>query len=425
MVSPGERRQFRAPVRSGSRARYGLRRVRTTPHDPRKARLGLYVDVIYRKVEHESGARYSTDRAFILFASEVASHFESLTVFGRVTQALEDSEYVLGEGTRVVALPFYSNLRRLGAVGRAAAGTVRAFARGLRDVDTVWVFGPHVFGATLAVLALLRRRKVVLGVRQDTVEYSVRRAGSGRWRPVLVAVRLLDLVDRLVSRLLRTTVVGDEIGRRYGAPRKRLLVMTASLVPESAIVTAPPARDWSGTLELLTVGRIEPEKNPLLVADLLAELDRRSPGRYRLTWIGRGGLEEELRARAAELGVADLLELAGYVRFGPALLERYRRAHVFVHVSLTEGLPQVLLEAQASAVPVVATDVGSVRAALDGGSAGVLVPPRDLAALVAGVERLASDEALRDRVVARGLELVRDRSLEREAARVAEFIAGA
>ena len=289
----------------------------------------------------------------------------------------------------------------------------------------MWIFGPHIFGWLLAILALLRRRRVVLGVRQDTVQYTRRRIASRRWVPILAAMRLLDLVDRLASRRLPTTVVGEEVGRRYGAPRPRLLVMTVSLVRESDIVATPEPKDWTGQLELLTVGRLEPEKNPLLLVELLAELDRRDPGRYRLTWIGRGVLEDDVRRLASELGIEHRLERTGYVPFGPRLLDHYRRAHVFVHVSLTEGLPQVLLEAHASGTPIVATDVGSVRVALDGGAAGILVPPSNLGALVAGVERLVHDPIARERMVSGGLGLAHERTFERETARVARFIAEA
>jgi glycosyltransferase involved in cell wall biosynthesis len=376
-------------------------------------------------VDTPRGLRFSTDRAFILFACEVARHFESLTVFGRVLPSSDESEYALADGTDVVALPYYTNLRRLRAVGRAIVGTIRAFTRNLDRVDVVWVFGPHVFGNLLAVLALVRRRRVVLGVRQDTVQYASRRLSSLRWLPVIIVVHLFDLVDRLASRRLPTTVVGEEVGRRYGAPRPRLLVMTVSLVRESDIVAAPRPRDWSSQLELLTVGRLEPEKNPLLLIELLGELERREPGRHRLTWIGRGVLEDAVRRHASKLRVENQLELIGYVPFGPELLDRYRRAHAFVHVSLTEGLPQVILEAHASGTPIVATDVGSVRAALDGGAAGILVPPGDLDALVEGIGRIVSDPIARERMVSRGLELAHQRTLERETARVARFIAQA
>src|ERR671934_31119 len=101
--------------------------------------------------------------------------------------------------------------------------------------------------------------------------------------------------------------------------------------------------------------------------EALHRLDAEQPGRFRLTWAGRGDLEEEVRATASELGLDERLELAGYVPFGPRLLELYRSAHVFVHVSVTEGVPQVLVEALASGTVVVATEVGGVADLLDGG----------------------------------------------------------
>lgn len=401
----------------------------TTPEEVAPARsdsrLGLYLDVVYRAVATTGGPTFSTDRAFILFAGEVAKHFRSLTVFGRVLDSAEPSEYRLPEGTEVVALPYYTNLRRLGGVARAVQGTARAFRRNLDEVDVLWVFGPHLFSSMLVSLALIRGRRVVLGVRQDTVEYTRGRISSPRWLPIVVAMRALDAVDRLAARRLPATVVGEAVGRRYGSPRPRLLVMTVTLMREADVLDEPRERDWTGELELLTVGRLEPEKNPLLVVDLLAELERRHPGRYRLTWIGRGALDAAVRRRAEELGVADRLELIGYVSFGHELLEHYRRAHVFVHVSLTEGLPQVIVEAQASGTPIVATDVGSVGSALDDGAAGILVPPADLTALVEGVGRMVGDADARVRMVRRGLELAHGRTLERETARVAEFIARA
>ncbi len=71
--------------------------------------------------------------------------------------------------------------------------------------------------------------------------------------------------------------------------------------------------------------------------------------------------------------------------FGTGLIEAYRAADVFVHISLTEGSPQVLTEAMAAGTPVVGTDVGSVAAALDGGRAGLVVPPDDVDALADAV----------------------------------------
>jgi glycosyltransferase involved in cell wall biosynthesis len=306
-------------------------------------RLGVYVDDVYRVVEDEAGTRISSDRAFLLFAHQVGQHFDDLVVFGRAARSDEDADYVLPRGIRLVSLPHYANLRRLLQVTKSAGRTTAAMWRGLVFVDTVWVFGPHPFGFLLVALARLRGKRVVLGVRQDTVRYHETRLAGRRWLPILALVRLADAAHRLLARRIPTTVVGTELAGRYGLERPTTFAMTVSLVPELELAEVPANRDLSGPIELLTIGRLEVEKNPLLVIETLAELERRRPGRFSLTWIGRGKLEREVRARAETLGVADRVTLLGYVPFGPSLLDLYRRADLFLHVSLTEGVPQVLL----------------------------------------------------------------------------------
>ena len=140
-----------------------------------------------------------------------------------------------------------------------------------------------------------------------------------------------------------------------------------SQIRDADLVATPPQRDWSGSIELLTVGRIDREKNPLLLVEALARLCAGDPRAFTLTWVGSGPLEPDVRRRAEELGVLDRIDLRGFTPFGPELLELYRRAHVFVHVSLTEGVPATVIEALGSGTPVVATAVGGVPATLEHG----------------------------------------------------------
>jgi glycosyltransferase involved in cell wall biosynthesis len=385
------------------------------------ARLGVYQDGPFRVLEDGLVAPDPADAPFFRFVSGVSSHFETFTVFARVVPGEEgaDERSALPRGTRVVRLPDYGSLRRLGSVVRSGFGTGRAFWRGLDEVDVVWAFGPHPFELLLATLGSLRGKRVVLGVRQDTPSYFRARLPSSRWKPILAGIDAMDAVHRLLAGRLAATIVGEENARRYR--RGRVLAISPSLVPAEALAAEPPQRDWSGAIELLTVGRIDTEKNPLLLVEAIAELERRRPGVFRLRWAGLGPLEGDVRARAAELGVADRIELLGYLPF-PELLPHYRSAHAFVHVSFTEGVPQVLNEALATGLPVVATDVGGVGEALDRGRAGLLVPPADREALVEAVLRVADDERLRLELVERGLEHARDRTLEAQAAKVAAFL---
>jgi glycosyltransferase involved in cell wall biosynthesis len=94
---------------------------------------------------------------------------------------------------------------------------------------------------------------------------------------------------------------------------------------------------------------------------------------------------------------------------------------VFLHVSLTEGLPQVLFEAHAAGTPVVATDVGGVRAALEDGALGLLVPPSDARAAADAIVRVERDEALRRRLVVAGLAHARRETIDAQLDRIVEF----
>jgi glycosyltransferase involved in cell wall biosynthesis len=395
---------------------------------PDSHRLGIYIDTVHRLFETPKGARIATDPAdfaFVgIFLPTVARGFDSLLLFGR-THPGELGDYVpLPPEVTLAELPHYGDLRQIPSVARAFAGTAKRFWRGLDNVDTVWIFGPHPFGVLFALMATLRRKQVVLGVRQDTMAYFRSRLPNRRWAPLLAGAHVLDLSYRLLSRRMKTIVTGPAIARRYGSDRPQVFVMWESVVRAEEVAPGPKDRPWDGPIELITVGRLDPEKNPLLLVEAVAALNEAEPDRYSLTWIGGGPMEQTIRERAAELGVEDRIDLVGFVPFGPELLDLYRRAHVFVHVSMTEGVPKVLVEALGCATPIVATDVGGVRDVLDDGRAGLLVPPADLDALVAAIRRLCSDAELRARLVVRGLELARALTLENQTQRVAGFIAG-
>jgi len=327
-------------------------------------RLAAYEDAIYRR-DHDG--TLTVHRAFPLFMFGLAEEVETLVVLGRLDPAPGRSHYVVPSRGDFAPLPHYANAADVGAVARALCGTVRQFWRVLGRVDAVWVNGPSPMAVVLALLALLRRRRLVLGVRQDTLAYA-RSRFPGRRGPLL-AFRLMEAVWRALGRLTAVSAVGPELAARYAGARRRH-ELSVSFVTD-ADLTAPRTSNEGGSRTLLSVGRLETEKNPLLLADILAALGEG----WRLKIVGEGPLEDDLRARLAALGVADRAELLGYVPLDGSLLDLYRSADLFLHVSWTEGLPQVLLEAFAARLPVVATDVGGVGTVARG--AALLIPPGD------------------------------------------------
>jgi glycosyltransferase involved in cell wall biosynthesis len=349
--------------------------------------------------------------------SGLAPHVERLVVAGRLDPDEGTWHHPLPDGVELWSLPYYGSLSRPWQPAVATARSLRRFWRLLGEVDCVWLMGPHPFSLAFAVLAALRRRRVAFGVRQDFPRY-IRNRHPGRLGARLAA-QLLERAFRLAARRARVVAVGPELARHYSRAR-RLLEITASLVRERSIVSSEESllRSWEGVV--LSVGRLDAEKNPLLLADVLAALRARD-GRWRLVVCGEGPLEEALRERLEELRVADEAELRGYVPAGAGLEELYRGSDALLHVSWTEGMPQVLLEAFAAGLPVVATAVGGVAEAA--GEAALLVPPGDADAAVSALERLAGEPALRKQLVEAGLERVRGRTLEAQCAAVAKFLA--
>jgi glycosyltransferase involved in cell wall biosynthesis len=389
-------------------------------------RLGLYIDGAFRTAP--DGAVYSGTElfGFMRFACAVGRRFDRFVLIARGTGDDTTTAERLPPGVELSPLPFYPSLRALGAVARAAPATLRSMWRALDGLDAVWVSGVHPLGLAMALIGLARRRRVVLLIRQDSPAYFRTRARGRAQRALLVPLDALDWAFRALGRRLPVTVVGPELAGAYRAPRPNVLEMHVTLLERDQLAPAPRDGGWGDRVELLTVGRIEPEKNPLLLADAIAELERSAPGRFSLTWVGEGRMAGALRERMAELGLADRLGLPGFVPFGEGLLERYRSADAFVHVALTEGVPGVLLEAMGSGLPVVATDVGGVRAALGEGAsaAGLSVPPDRPEALAEAILRLDRDPGLRERLASAALERARSLTLESESARVARFVAG-
>ena len=264
----------------------------------------------------------------------------------------------------------------------------------------------------------------MLGVRQDMPVYVRSRRPDRRW--MHWSADVLEAIWRLLARRYAVVVVGPELERKYREGHARsVLATTVSLVSErdlAAAADAVAARDYGGELTVLTVGRLDAEKNPLLLADIMARLSA-SERRWRLLVCGDGRCASNCSKRLSELGLTERVELLGYVPIDGGLLDLYRTSHVFLHVSWTEGFPQVLVEAFASGLPTVATAVGGVPAAA--GGAALLIEPNDAGAAAEALERIAADAPLRRELIDSGLERAREGTLEAASARLARFLAAA
>lgn len=164
-----------------------------------------------------------------------------------------------------------------------------------------------------------------------------------------------------------------------------------------------PAADApsDGPARLLFVGRLVRQKGLDVLLDALARLP--AAASFELTLAGDGPLRHELAGQVGRLGLDDRVRFAGWVSRDdmPGTL---RRADAFVFPSRDEGMPNAVLEAMASGLPVAATRISGNEELVVHGETGLLVPPDDPAALAEALARLVADRALCRRLGAAGRE---------------------
>jgi colanic acid/amylovoran biosynthesis glycosyltransferase len=125
--------------------------------------------------------------------------------------------------------------------------------------------------------------------------------------------------------------------------------------------------------------------------------------RVRVETIGTGPLKPALEAQVQRLGVQDRVTFLG-AQPHEAVRPAYRRATLFASPCVVsadgdrDGIPNVLLEAMASGVPVVSTSVSGIPEVIQSGHNGLLVAPHDPAMLAGALDLLLADADLRDRL---------------------------
>jgi glycosyltransferase involved in cell wall biosynthesis len=170
--------------------------------------------------------------------------------------------------------------------------------------------------------------------------------------------------------------------------------VAATLVPNGVELGdfTPAEIRAQGSLRVLCVARLIERKGQ---QHLIAALRRLAEAGVdvRAELVGTGDAEAELRALAAELGVAERVHFAGYVP-RERIAERYAAADVFVLPSAAEGMSVATLEAMAAGLPTVVTRTGGVAELVAEGQSGLLFDWADVGALAGHLRRLAEDRAL-------------------------------
>jgi len=209
--------------------------------------------------------------------------------------------------------------------------------------------------------------------------------------------RLRELLYRLTDPLCDLTTqvcqAGLERYVRIGAvPRHKIRyipngVDTAHFKPDpEARVTLRRELGLENLFVWLAVGRFDPPKDYPTMLQAFAQVTRRAPETVLLI-AGDGPLRPAMQDLAYELGIAKKAKFLGIRRDVPQLMNA---ADAYVMSSVWEGMPMVLLEASATGLPIVATEVGGNGEIVIDGETGFLVPPKDPDKLAQAMLRLMS-----------------------------------
>lgn len=278
-------------------------------------------------------------------------------------------------------------------------------------------------GGFLDVRAVFRLRRLLAQQKPDVLLCFLHQANiAGRlagWlagvRTVVSGIRVADRrssviwTDRCSRRLSRHYVavsrhVAEVHARLCGIPASQMSVIHNGVeIPRSR---AQPVRREDEPFRILFVGRLTAQKRPQDLVAAVSQLPQDKQQRLIVDVLGDGELRATLQQQIADNQLSQVIHLHGY---RSDVEDWMTQADLLVLPSAWEGLPNVVLEAMACGLPVIASDVDGVAEVLDDGSSGWLVPAGDVTALSAAIDRVTDDAELRQVVSARAFEDVQQR----------------
>lgn len=285
----------------------------------------------------------------------------------------------------VVEIERRSNVdfRRLRALYKTLAREQIDVVHGILDAANIYAFLAARKTGLPVVLSLRSDRLRLGGIRAHVLRYALRNA------------------DRVVA--------NSKAGRHYLTANVKVSPEKILLIPNAVSSPAAPdpgKRDLSPGLDVIGfVGRLSPEKRIDMLVDAFAILLQDHPEAH-LVLVGDGTERARLTALIQEKGLGNSVEMTGMIEGVAAQMARFS---CLVLPSVYEGSPNVVLEALAGGVPVIASPVGDLEEIVVDGHTGFLLRERTAPALAHLLDQVLRDDSLRQRVSVEGPRIIREK----------------
>ena len=329
--------------------------------------------------------------------TQIVAHYSDSTVFGGTERAILRLMSALDRARWRPALVHHASAPDALVAGARAIGLDTHEVPGVRSK-----FDLGAFRQFAQVISGLRATVFHAHLHWPLAcKYGIAAAASARTPAIVATAQLhvelehagfVDLQHRLMTHFVDRYIavsadVAGHLQRRFHVPASKIAVIpnAVDVVALRAAASRPP-NDWPvppGSRAALVLARLETDKCVDVAISALANLPE-----VHLVIAGTGSCREALESTARHLGVSERTHFLGQRDDAAALL---RCADVLVLPSRVEGLPLSLLEGMALGVPVVATDIGGTREAVEHEHTGLLVPVGDAHALAAAIRRVLEE----------------------------------
>jgi len=359
------------------------------------------------------------------YVEALANHFNQVTLITPIRNQEQQPLYrVNAANLKIITVKPLANVQSY--YGHIFHFYARCF-KAMKNIDILNIRMPTLIGFPAFVAARLRRKPVFLVVVGENLEV-IKLAGYSGLKH-LAARFIGGFQDWLMKQVIKkcpTFTNGEDLFNKYRGLNKNVYLMRSSTIHQADILPAFRDTCQSAPYRILTVAVVMPHKGTSLIPETIAQL--RDSG-IQVTWKYVGNIEgnsgqmelEKTKKLAQDLNVQQYLTFESPMGFDE-LLPLYRESDLFVLPTYMEGVPRVILEAQASGLPVITTRVGGIPGAVQDGVDAIMIHPGDVIELANAIQRVILDIDLRVNLIKNGIIKAKKNTIEAETVRMLERV---